>query len=247
MTASTRSKLMFCLVVGLIALPAEALLLPIARTPDAVVAATEWTATLDESELREAAANIEAYPAVYRKTIMGRLDPADRASAWRAVFHNYLASNPSLSADQVAVIREAAALSTADAFVAPVSPEMKTRIGDVFARAQATLGKGTATELFVTLGPREPRRANALPLAQKLANRVRSWTVASAQGDPDPPGCNCNIEIDTCDYIWEPRFACSELYTCEFDLDWPMCGPFWSWACTGWCKALFGPTTEGGN
>ena len=46
MTASTRSKLMMCLVIGLVTLPAEALLLPVARTPDAGVAAVERKSTV---------------------------------------------------------------------------------------------------------------------------------------------------------------------------------------------------------
>ena len=34
MTSRTRGRLMLCLILGLITLPAEALLLPVARTPD---------------------------------------------------------------------------------------------------------------------------------------------------------------------------------------------------------------------
>ena len=41
-----------------------------------------------------------------------------------------------------------------------------------------------------------------------------------------------------------PWLECSELYTCNFDLDWPMCGPLWSWACTGWCKIIRWPKEQ---
>jgi hypothetical protein len=64
--------------------------------------------------------------------------------------------------------------------------------------------------------------------------------VASAQ-EPGAGDCNCNIEIDTCDLMPNPWLKCSELYSCNFDLDWPMCGPLWSWACTGWCKVTRWP------
>ena len=239
MTASTRNKLMLCLVIGLIALPAEALLLPVARTPNAAAAAVEWTASLDPEELREAAANIDAYPSLYRRAIMGALTPADRSTAWREFLVNYRGSNTELTADQRAVIDEAIAIVSPDTFVAPVNADLKERIGKVFEKALTVFGKQTATELFVTLGPKELTRANALPLTQRLADKVRSWRVVSA--DSDPIYCNCNIDIDTCDLMPDPWLRCSELYTCEFDLVWPMCGPFWAWACTGWCKVIRWP------
>ena len=63
---------------------------------------------------------------------------------------------------------------------------------------------------------------------------MRAWRVVSAE----LPDCNCNIDIDTCDIGPDPWLQCSELYSCNFDLDWPMRGPFWAWACTGWCKII---------
>ena len=244
MTASTRSKLMMCLVVGLVTLPAEALLLPVARTPDAGVAAVEWTASLDTAELRDAASNIDAYPAVYRRAIMVALSPADRSTAWREFFQQYRDSHPALTIDQRSVIDDAIAMATADAFVAPVKPELGQRISRVFERAQNVFDKATAVELFITLGPKELKRASALPLTQRLADRVRSWRVVSAQ-EEDEVDCNCSMVYDTCDLWPDPWLRCSELYTCTFDLNWPMCGPLWSWACTGWCKVIRWPWEEG--
>jgi hypothetical protein len=240
MTASTRSRLMLCLVIAIITLPAEALLLPVARTPNPAAAAAEWTASLSPAELREAAADIHAYPGLYRRAIMGALSPADRSDAWRGYFRTYLTSHPSLSAEQAAVLQEAIEVASPEAFTHPVPDAVKDRIGRVFAKSEALLGKAAATELFVTLGPKEPAGRNALPLTQRLANQIRSWRVASAN-EEDPIYCNCNIEIDTCDLMPDPWLKCSELYTCEFDLEWPMCGPLWCWACTGWCKIIRWP------
>ncbi len=237
MTASTRGRLMVSLIIALIALPAEALLLPVARTPNAAAAALEWTATLKPAELRDAAANIHEYPGLYRRAIMGALSPADRSDAWRAFLRSYLTSHPSLTSDQVTVIQDAIDVASPDAFSLPVPAALKEQIGRVFAKSEAVLGKAAATELFVTMGPKDPAGANALPLTQRLADRVRSWTVVSAAEEDTTP-CNCNIDIDTCDMLPDPWLKCSELYACEFDLDWPMCGPFWSWACTGWCKVI---------
>ena len=234
MTASTRSRLMICAIVGLITIPAEALLLPVAKTPNAADAAIEWTGSLDTDELREAAGQIDSYPVQYRRAIMGALAPEDRSHAWRLFFDNYLAQHPELTGDQVAVIREVHAVATPDAFQAQMPADLKTRISEVFARAQKVLGAAASNELFVTLGPKQLQRASALPYRQQLADRVRSWRTVSA----DTTGCNCNVEIDTCDLLPDPWLRCSELFTCEFDLRWPMCGPLWSWACTGWCKLI---------
>ena len=234
MTASTRSRLMICAIVGLITIPAEALLLPVAKTPNAAEAAIEWTAGLDTEELREAAAEIEAYPVHYRRAIMSALAPEDRSHAWRLFFDNYLVQHPELTDEQVSVIRDMQVVATPDAFRVPMSADLKARISDVFARAQKALGPTAATELFVTLGPKQLQRASALPYRQQLADRVRSWRTVSA----DTSDCNCNIEIDTCDLLPDPWTKCSELFICEFDLSWPMCGPLWSWACTGWCKLI---------
>jgi hypothetical protein len=241
MTASTRSRLMLVLVIGLIALPAEALLLPVARTPNPVTAAVDFTSSLDPAELRKAAANIDAYPPVYRKAIMAALTPADRSAAWREFFQKYIDSHPSLSTEQVVVLREAMEIASPEALGAAPSAATKQRITAVFTRAQALLGPNAARELFVSLGPKDLTKANALPYTQQLADRFRSWRVVNAEESTE---CNCNIDIDTCDLMPNPWLACSELYTCEFDLSWPMCGPLWSWACTGWCKVIRWPWEE---
>ena len=240
MNASTRNRLMLCAIVGLITIPAEAMLLPVARTPNPAAAAVEWTEGLDPAELHDAAANIEAYPPLYRRAIMGALSPADRSHAWREFFQEYLDAHPSLTTDQAAILRDAIKVATPEAFTLTMSPDLKKQIGDVFERANKSLGTNVATELFVTLGPKNLQSASALPLRQQLADRVRSWRVASAQ-EPGATDCNCNIDIDTCDLMPNPWLKCSELYSCNFDLDWPMCGPLWSWACTGWCKVLRWP------
>jgi hypothetical protein len=237
MTSRTRGRLMICLILGLITLPAEALLLPVARTPDPRVAAMEWAADLTPEELQSASLQIDAYPSVYRRAIMRELTPQDRAEVWRAHFRRYLGSHPELSDAQAGVLHDALELLSEEAFTPPVAPDLREKIKAVFEQAVETLGAKEAGELFVTLGPKEVRGRNALPLLQRLADAVRSWRVVSAE----LPDCNCNIDIDTCDISPDPWLQCSELYSCNFDLDWPMCGPIWAWACTGWCKIIQWP------
>ena len=237
MTARTRVRVVLCLILGVITLPVEAILLPVARTPNAAAAAVEWADALSADELRDAAMDLDAYPVVYRRSIMGRLDARDRADVWRAHVQKFLARERSLSQAQVEVLQRAIALLEPDAFTPPLSADLREQITEVFQDAIELLGPKTANELFVTLGPKQLLRASALPWTQQLADRVRSWRVAEAA----PPDCNCNVDIDTCDISWDPWLQCSEMYSCDFDLDWPMCGPLWSWACTGWCKIIKWP------
>ncbi len=237
MTSATRRRLTLCLVVAVLTLPVETVLLPVAWNPDPNAAAAEWVDGLAPADLRLAAYEIDRYPAHYRRAMLSALTPDDRADAWRAQFDRYVDTHRNLSAEQRAVVREARALLTPSAFQPPLSPDLRDRIDVMFKRSVEVLGDAGAKELFVTLGPADPGEANALPLRQRLADSVRSWRVASARRTD----CNCNVEIDTCDIGPDPWLACSELYTCQFDLSWPMCGPLWSWACTGWCKIVDGP------
>jgi hypothetical protein len=237
MTPQTRRRLAICAVLSVLILPAEIILLPVARTPDPLEAAMSWTDGLSAEELQRASFQIDAYPAVYRRAILSALGPADRSSVWRVHFLKYRSTHPDLTPEQTAVIEEALEIATSDAFMPPINPELKDQIQGTFNRAMAILGPKATQELFVSLGPTDNLRHNALPITQRFADRVRSWRTVSAR----VPDCNCNPEIDTCDISPDPWLSCSEQYSCEFDLDWPMCGPLWAWACTGWCKVVRWP------
>jgi hypothetical protein len=234
MTSHTRGRLMLCVILGLLILPAEALLLPVARTPDPAEAAIEWAAGRSPEAIVAAARDIDAYPTTYRRAIMRQLAPADRSVAWREYFNRYKAQHADLTPAQVAVIDEAIGLASADALGLGATAQTREQIKQLFNRAIELFGTKGADELFVSMGPKALTRANALPMMQRLADNVRSWRVVSAEA----PDCNCNVDIDLCDLEPDPWLACSEQYTCNFDLDWPMCGPLWSWACTGWCKMI---------
>src|SRR5262245_17478706 len=186
MTSRTRGRLMICLILGLITLPAEALLLPVARTPDPRVAAMEWVADLTAEELQSASLQIDAYPAVYRRAIMRELTPKDRADVWSAHVRRYLATHPELTDAQAAVLNDALELLSEEAFTPPVASDIREKIKAVFEQAVETLGAKEASDLFVTLGPKDVRGRNALPLLQRLADAVRSWRVVSAE----LPDCN---------------------------------------------------------
>jgi hypothetical protein len=237
MTPRTRRRLTICAVLSVLILPAEVVLLPVARTPDPLEAAIAWTDGLSSDELQQASFQIDAYPAVYRRAILSALGPADRSAVWRVHFLKYRSTHPELTPAQAAVIEEAIEIATSDAFMPPIRPELRAQIQRTFNRAVSILGAKAAEELFVSLGSKDAPRHNALPLTQRIADRVRAWRVVSAS----TPDCNCNVDIDTCDIGPDPWLSCSEQYSCNFDLDWPMCGPLWAWACTGWCKVMRWP------
>jgi hypothetical protein len=237
MTPRTRRRLTLCAVLSILILPAEIILLPVARTPDPLEAARTWTDGLSPDELQRASFQIDAYPAVYRRAILSALGPEDRSAAWRVHFLKYRSTHPDLTPEQAAVIEEALEIATSDAFMPPIKPELRNQIQRTFNRALRILGPKATQELFVSLGPTDNLRHSALPITQRFADRVRSWRTASAS----VPECNCNPDIDTCDIGWDPWLSCSEQYSCDFDLDWPMCGPLWAWACTGWCKVVRWP------
>lgn len=238
MTARTRWSLTLCLALVAVALPVEALLLPVAMTPDPAEAAVEWVADRSAEELDEAALEIEAYPVTYRRAIMSRLGPEARSAVWRSRFQAYLDEHPTLNVTQRFILDEAIAIAGPEAFTLPLSTELQQRLQQVFGEAQLHLEPGAAQELFVSLGPDQPKVASALPLRQRLADELRGWRAASATR----ADCNCNMDIDTCT-VWpeEEWLECSEQFTCEMDLTWPMCGPLWSWACVGWCRILIWP------
>jgi len=241
MISRTRSRVKFCLILGLLTLPAEALLLPVARTPKADEAALEWAADLSPQQLRGAGDEIDAYPLVYRKALLTQMSAEDRSDVWRKFLRRFLREHRDLTREQIVFVDESIELLSSDAFDPPLAPDLKEQISKMFNEAIVVLGNQNAEELFVTLGPKKLQRASAVPFMQRLGDKIRGWGVV----DAEYPGCNCNIDIDTCD-IWpeDDWLQCSEMYTCNFDLSWPMCGPLWSWACTGWCKIISCPTSE---
>ena len=244
MTSRTRSRVTFCLILGLLTLPAEALLLPVARTPKADEAALEWAADLSAAQLRGGRRSRSMrIPLVYRK----RAAHADeRGRSFRCLAHVSASlpartSRPDARTDRVrrrgdraAVVRRLRRRRW--------RRTSRNRSARSSTKRSSLLGNQNAEELFVTLGPEETAaRQRAAVHAAVGATR----SAAGASSTPSIPDCNCNIDIDTCD-IWpeDDWLQCSEMYTCNFDLSWPMCGPFWSWACTGWCKIISFPTSE---
>ena len=52
---------------------------------------------------------------------MGALSPDDRSQAWREFFQEYIDAHPSLSADQVTILRDAIKVASPEAFTLSMS------------------------------------------------------------------------------------------------------------------------------
>jgi hypothetical protein len=227
--------LTFSLVLALLVLPVESILVPVARTPDQRAAAAQWAATLSAADAQQASDQIEDYPAVYRRALMGVLGPDNRALVWRAHFRKYLRTHPDLTPAQVALIQDAIDVASPGARSRRRSP---TRSRSASARSSSRRRRcsGPRTRR-ISSSTSDRRTAQERAVGRPAGRRSRAHVARRLGRVPD---CNCNIDIDTCDLVPDPWLECSELYTCNFDLDWPMCGPLWSWACTGGARSSVG-------
>jgi hypothetical protein len=231
MTVRTRRRLIVCLLLAFVTLPAEALVLPVLRTPDPAAAAREWAAALSPADLQAAAVDIHAYPYVFRRAIMGALTPEERSLAWQRHFRDYLNGHPDLDVIQRSVINRAIALATPDVFSGPPAPALvQDQLSAIYGAAMTFFGKTTARELFIRMGP-DPGGSGGLPLSMRLTNALRDYFVAYAR---EVGACECADTTD-CE-LPIASYTCSDTVECTPDIDFPMCGPLWCYACTGTCQ-----------
>ena len=235
MSSRTRGRLTIGLILGLITLPAEALLLPVARTPDAAVAAMEWAADLS---LKSCSRHRSRSMRIRRCTVARSCASSIRAIAPRPgvrMLRRYLDTRT--RADARSGARGAGGDGSAvrgNVHAAGRAGSRGAHHGRVRQGRRRRSGRRTARSCSSRSARRRCRGRNALPLMQRLAD-------ASAPGASSPPNCPTATATSTSTRVTsapDPWLQCSELYSCNFDLSWPMCGPFWAWACTGWCKII---------
>ena len=241
MTIRTRRRLILCALVVLCTLPAEALVLPVLRTPDAGAAAREWAASLGHDELQQAGFDIHAYPYLYRRALLAAFSPEERAQVWQRHFRDFLNAHPDLDVYQRAVLSRALALSTPDVFSGPPAPVyVQDQLTAAYVAAIALFGKTTARDLFIRLGP-DPGGSSELPLQVRLTNMLRGYFVAHADETLD---CDC---ADAGDCGVPSRSTCSEAVSCTPDTEFPMCGPLWCYACIGTCQTTSAGASQSGS
>lgn len=230
MTTRTRRRLLLCAVVAALTLPAEFVLIK-AVTTDAQSASAEWAQSLPEESLAAVARDIQRYPFAYRKEIMARLSPAERAQVWVDHITAYRDARPELSSEQVDALNAAIAAAQ-DSMLASDETRAVVRANTqlVAERVKELFGAEVADYLLYRLGNKTTLMlANAAPWHLKLADYVRDTFVVRAEmGD-----CNCNAEFgcDTLSLTW-----CDGAVSCTIDDRWPACGWFWNEVCDGVCK-----------
>ncbi len=233
MTGRTRRLLLACAVLTALVVPVEAVLLAVIRTPDAAAAARGWATRLDSGNLQDAALHIQEYPYLYRRAIMTALEPADRAAVWHRYLNGYLAANPDLDETGRLLINRARATMTPDVFDDDPPADQVAELASVFDISVSVLGRRTATDLFMRLGPEDGSDA-ALPTALRVSNAVREWVTLHARA----ADCDCATRfITSCDVAGAAGDSCADAASCDPDLRWPMCGTAWSVPCDGLCMA----------
>jgi hypothetical protein len=227
MTAKTRRRLIVSLVTVALTLPAETILLQALSTPSPQLAARHWVAKLSAQQTIAASRSMQAYPFAYRREIMRRLSPAERAAVWRNHIQGYIDAHPGLDESITALLYNAASLATPEEFAKPTDI-VRGQVGVIAERIKVLLGKDQADYLFYRLGPSDGTISGAEPIAERLTNYVRTLFVVEAR-DED---CDCSSNFG-CD----GAAHCTDQLSCNRDEDWPMCGWFWNQTCDGLCVA----------
>jgi hypothetical protein len=218
-----RRRLLFALLVLLLTVPAESVLLRVLAATSDSQAASQWASSLSSSGLQAAAAQIEAYPFLYRRAIMTALTSQDRATVWQHHLQKYLDAHSELSAEAVGLLWAAIPLITPDAVSGAGD---NGDLHEVAAAIRTLLGGDAANELLFRLGPKDLQTASALPILERVANLVRHELTATARaGD-----CDCSTSWG-CD----SNSQCGGDSGCTPDTTWPMCGLLWSDPCDGAC------------
>jgi hypothetical protein len=229
MTAKTRRRVVVCAIAVVLATSAETALLRAIATPDSTDAAQQWAIGVSGQQLQAAAGQIELYPFAYRRAIMRSLSPVDRAAVWQRHIARYIANHPDLDSSVVAMLNDASALATPDAFSNP-SDDTRAAIQAIAEQTKVVLGASEADNLFYRLGSPDYSWAALTPI-QQLSDLVRRAFVVQARDDD----CDCNLSFG-CD----GAASCSSGVSCTPDETWPMCGWFWNQVCNGFCVPGYG-------
>lgn len=228
MTATTRRRVIACLIAVALTLPVEGILLQAISTPSTKQAVRAWVASLSPDDLLAAADSIQSYPVMYRKEIMRALTPALRAEIWREHIQRYMDTHPHLSSDAIPVLQGAIALITPELFD-PRGDKQREATALIADQLTAILGRGEAEYLLYRLGPRDEKTASIEPIGMRLANQVRDFFAVLALADDCDcsSGWGCEGLAETC-----------RTGGCNVDTSWPACGWLWNEDCDGQCSAV---------
>lgn len=234
MSGRTRLRLLLLGLMVCMAIPVETALVSAMRAPEAAASAHAWVASLASPAVQDAAMHVENYPYHYRRAIMTALEPSDRSLAWRRFLARFVGSHPDLDPAARGVIARMSTAMTPELFDNHPPAEQLLTVAALFDAATGLLGRRTAIDLFITLGP-DDGSFGALPIAQRWTERVRGWITASAS----PLDCDCSTAFaGTCETHSASR--CTDAMACTLDTAWPACGVAWAFPCNGTCT-IFAP------
>lgn len=226
MTTKTRRRVFLAVLVLTLTLPAEVIMLKALQSPDSATAVQQWAQGLSETDLSVSADNIQGYPFAYRRQIMVRLSPIRRSAVWQRHIQQYIKQHPELDGSAVGALQAAQSALTPQLLSDP-TPADRDALNAAAEQVQTLLGRETAVNLLMELGPRDGTFASAEPLAMKLATWVRDQVLVTAR-DGD---CECS----TGSGCGGSYLRCSNEVYCQWDVVWPMCGWGWSSVCDGVC------------
>lgn len=227
MTAKTRHRIFFSLLVLAFTLPAETILLKALQAPTDAAAVQQWVGNLDSASLAAAAGSIEKYPSAYRREIMTKLSPAGRASVWRAHIDRYVAAHSDLSGTAVDALNAAKSALTDDVLGPRASAAAKASLQATAEQLESLLGRDEALAIASELGPKDGTFASAEPISMKLASFVRNHLSVSAR----ELICDCSMQFGCGGYTE----YCTDQTNCVVYDTWPKCGWWWNMACDGNC------------
>ncbi len=226
MTAKNRRRLVVCFVALALTLPIETVLLR-ALSTSTTQGARDWATSLSADQAASAAARIQSLPYAYRRAVMRVLTPEQRAKVWQSHIQDYISQNSGLDQATQTLLQNAASLATPQAFASATQAE-RSGMAIVAEQVAVVLGRDEAEYLFYRLGPKDVSVASGLPVAERLAEFVRSTFVVQA----DIEDCDCSTAFG-CDAPGH----CDGNQTCIKDDEWPMCGWWWNQECNGLCMA----------
>jgi hypothetical protein len=210
-------------------LPAEVVLLKALQAPNDQVAASQWVAELDSTELDAVSKSIQSYSVAYRRAIMAALQPAERAAVWRDHIDQYLASHRGLDAAAVDALQDAQAALTPTVLGDNSRAAERAHLEVAGKHIEALLGVEEANYIARDLGARTATMASAEPLLDRLASFARNQFILLARADD----CDCGSDQECGYYL----YYCSGSQGCNVDDSWPMCGYWWNSPCNGLCTS----------
>jgi hypothetical protein len=229
-TAKTRRRLMVCFIAVALTLPIETVLLR-ALSSSTSQDARGWADSLSDASADSASASIQSLPFEYRKALMRKLGPGQRAKVWQSHIRGYIAQNSRLDASTQALLYNAASLATPENF-GNAGADVRSEMAIVAEQVAVVLGRDTAEYLFYYIGDKDRKAlASSLPISQQLAEFVRGTFIVQAARED----CDCSTQFG-CDV----PYHCDGNQDCIKDEEWPMCGWWWNQECNGLCMPGLG-------